>query len=191
MPRIKSEIVVSEVEKRIFTIRGQKVILDADLARIYGVKTKVLNQAVRRNSKRFPDDFMFRLTHEELKNLNSESPSTKSQPTGVMRSQFVTASKRNIRFLPLAFTEHGALMAANVLNSGTAVTLSIYVIRAFLRMRQVLTANQILEKRLMEIEKTLLNHDAALRDLYQRIRPLLLPPPGPKRRRIGFGSGSS
>jgi hypothetical protein len=186
MPRIKSEIVVNEVETLIFTIRGQKVILDADLARIYQVKTKVLNQAVRRNSNRFPGDFMFRLTHEELKNLNSEFPSTKFQATGAMRSQFVTASKRNIRFLPLAFTEHGALMAANVLNSGTAVTLSIYVIRAFLRMWQALTANQILEKRLMEIEKTLLNHDAAFRDLYQIIRPLLLPPPGPKRRRIGF-----
>ena len=186
MPRIKSEIVVKEVETLIFTIRGQKVILDADLARIYQVKTKVLNQAVRRNSNRFPEDFMFRLTHEELRNLNSESRSTEIQPAGAMRSQFVTASKRNIRFLPLAFTEHGALMAANILNSDTAVTLRIYVIRAFLRMRRALTSNQILEKRLREIEKNLLNHDAALRDLYQRIRPLLLPPPEPRRRRIGF-----
>lgn len=191
MPGMKSEIAVSEVERLILTIRGEKVILDADLARIYEVKTKVLNQAVRRNSGRFPEDFMFRLTPEEVRNLNSGSRSTKAPSAGGMRSQFVTASKRNIRFLPLAFTEHGAIMAANVLNSETAVTLSICVIRAFLRMRQALTGNQILEKRLIEIEKTLLSHDAALRGLYRKIRPLLLPPRSPRRRRIGFGAGYS
>jgi alanine-alpha-ketoisovalerate/valine-pyruvate aminotransferase len=103
-----------------------------------------------------------------------------------MRSQNVTASKRNIRYLPYAFTEHGALMAANILNSPTAVKMSVYVIRAFVRLREVFVANQILEKRLTEIEKVLMSHDAHLRDLYEKIRPLLLPPPDAPRRRIGF-----
>lgn len=160
-----------DINALILTIRGQKVLLDADLAIIYGVPTRVLNQALKRNSSRFPSDFAFRLTKEEAQS---------------MRSQIVIASKRNIRYQHWAFTEHGALMAANVLNSPRAAEMSVYVIRAFVRMRAELTQNQDLAKRLGEIEKTLIGHDVALRDLYQKIRPLLLPSPEPKRREIGF-----
>ncbi len=106
-----------------------------------------------------------------------------------MRSQNVTASgspKRNLRFLPYAFTEHGALMAATVLNSPKAISMSVYLINAFIRIREELTTNTNLEKRLLSIEKTLLSHDSALRDIIQKIRPLLLPPPEPPRKKIGF-----
>jgi len=105
-----------------------------------------------------------------------------------MRSQIVTASdKRNVRFLPYAFTEHGAIMAATVLNSPQAVRMSVFVVRAFVKMREYLLNRAELEKRLSGIEKTLLAHDTALRDVYQKIRPLLLPPPNPPRKQIGFG----
>lgn len=103
-----------------------------------------------------------------------------------MRSQFVTASKRNIRYRPYVFTEYGAFMAANVLNSPRAVAMSIYVIRAFVRLRETLAVNHLSEKRLAEIDKVLLDHDAALRELYEKIRPLLAPPPEKPKRRIGF-----
>ena len=165
----RKTVAAPEIESRIFTLRGEKVLLDADLARIYGVPTKALNRAVKRNHERFPEDFLFRLTDGE-----------------VMRCQIGAASKRNVRYLPNAFTEHGALMAANVLNSPRAAEMSVYVIRAFVRMRRELGANETVARRLAEIEKTLLKHDGALRDLYEKIRPLLLPPPEPKRREIGF-----
>lgn len=158
-----------DIESRILTLRGEKVLLDSDLAQIYGVPTKALNRAVKRNRNRFPKDFLFKLTVNEI-----------------MRCQIGTAPKRNLRFLPYVFTEHGALMAANILNSGRSVEMSVYVIRAFVRMRRELTANETVARRLAEIEKTLLKHGGALRDLYKKIRPLLLPPPEPKRREIGF-----
>lgn len=147
--------------------------LDSDLARLYRVTTKRLNEQVRRNIARFPGDFMFQLTLEEVESL---------------RSQFATSNKGRggRRYRPYAFTEHGALMAANVLNSPRAVEMSVYVIRAFVRMRAELTRTQDLARRLAEIEKTLIGHDTALRDLFAKIRPLLLPEPEPKRREIGF-----
>jgi hypothetical protein len=159
------------VESLILSIRHQRVMVDADLAGLYGVSTKALNQAVKRNPDRFPADFAFLLTFPEA---------------STMRSQIVTASKRNIRHRPLVFTEYGAIMAANVLNSREAVRMSVFVVRAFVRMREKLAANQVLEKRLAEIEKKLLLHDSSLRDLYDRIRPLLMPPPEKPKRRIGF-----
>ncbi len=162
------------IEKKIFLIRDCKVMLDYDLAKLYSVPTKALNQAVNRNKARFPSDFGFRLTPEEAAG---------------MRSQFVTASKRNLRYLPYAFTEHGALMAANLLKSPRAVAMSLYVIRAFVRLREIFVLNQILEKRLSEIEKVLLGHNVGLKDLYEKIKPLLAPPPPlseqPKRK-MGF-----
>jgi hypothetical protein len=116
MARKSETLATKQLETFIFEIRGLKVMLDSDLARIYGVPTKRLNEQIRRNKARFPDDFAFRLTATEMQNL---------------RSQFATASKRNIRYLPWVFTEHGAIMAANVLNSARAVQMSVFVVRAF------------------------------------------------------------
>src|SRR3989338_4055923 len=129
------------IEQKIFLIRGQKVMLDTDLAGIYGVSTKRLNEQVKRNQKRFPKDFLFQLTLQEAKELWRS------------RSQIATSRWGGRRYLPYVFTEHGALMVANVLNSEKAVTMSVYVIRAFVRMRAVFLDNQILAVRLMEIEE--------------------------------------
>lgn len=176
---------IERVEGLILMVRGQRVILDADLARLYGVSTKRLNEQVRRNTDRFPNDFAFRITRQELTDLKSQIATSSS---GRNRSQFATGSQkhRDPRYSPMAFTEHGAIMAANVLNSPKAVEMSVFVVRAFVKMREQLLATATLEKRLAEIEKVLLTHDGALRDLYQKIRPLLLPPPDRPRRKIGF-----
>ncbi|MHC1769941.1 MAG: ORF6N domain-containing protein [Verrucomicrobiia bacterium] len=169
---------------RIFQVRGHAVVLDHDLAAIFGVETKVFNQAVRRNTDRFPADFLFRLTVKEWAALRSQNVTLGSRN---LRSQIVTSSDHGgRRYLPITFTEHGAIMAATILNSPRAVAMSVYVVRAFVRLRNELLANTTLEKRLAHIEKTLMSHDAALRDIYEKIRPLLLPPPEPPKRRIGF-----
>lgn len=173
------------IESLILTLRGQKVILDADLAELYGVPTKVFNQAVKRNAGRFPPDFIFQLTDQEWGHLKSQL-ATASSADFSMRSQFVTASKRNIRHRPYAFTEHGAIMAAMVLNSPQAVTMSVFVVRAFMQMREQLAANAAILKRLAEIDKTLLEHDSALRAVWTKLQPLLAAPAGPPRRIRGF-----
>jgi hypothetical protein len=171
----RSEILPpGDMARLIRCIRGRRVILDHDLAVLYGVPTKRLNEQYRRNLDRFPDDFAFRVTQDE------------SRADQAKRSQFATASKRNVRYLPVAFTEHGALMAANVLNSPRAVAMSVYVIRAFIKMREDLAANAAILKRLAEIDRTLLSHDAALREIFQQLRPLLAPPPEPPKPEIGF-----
>jgi len=164
-----------KIHQLILTLRDQRVILAADLAAIYGVPAKALNQAVKRNAERFPADFMFQLALEE------------AQAVQCSRSQFVTLKRgHNIKYLPYAFTEHGALQAANLLNSPRAVAMSIYVIHAFVKMRKDQAANQAILKRLAEIDKTLLTHDTALRDVYRKLLPLLSPPPEPERPEIGF-----
>jgi hypothetical protein len=156
----------------ILTLRGQRVILDADLAALFGVTTKALNQALKRNEDRFPSEFAFQLAAKELT---------------ILRSQFVTSRFHGgRRYLPYVFTEHGVLMAANVLKSSRAVAVSIALVKAFVRLREVVATNQVVGKRLAEVEKTLITHDAALRDIYHRIKPLLLPPPDPPRKKIGF-----
>jgi len=161
-----------QIRQLIVTVRDQRVILDADLAALYSVSTKVLNQAVKHYQERFPETFLFQLTNSEWK---------------ILRSQIVTSSFHGgRRYLPFAFTEHGTLMAANVLNSPQAIQMSVALISAFNRLREALSANQLLAKRLAEIEKSLFSHDAALRDLYQKIRPLSLPLLDPPKRRIGF-----
>lgn len=187
------EHVEEPLESLIFVIRGQRVMLDADLARIYGVSTKVFNQAVKRNGGRFPSDFAYQLTGEEYANLRSRIADSATQPfvaPGVVmnRSQFVTGSQkhRDSRTLPWAFTEHGAIMAANVLRSGRAVQMSVYVIRAFVRMREQIAANAAILKRLAEIDKTLLEHDEVLRALWRQLQPLLQPPADPPHQRMGF-----
>jgi len=162
-----------DVDTLIRDIRGLRVILDSDLARLYGVQTFRFNEAVKRNRARFPEDFCFQLTSEEASVLTSQIAISK-------------AGRGGRRTRPWAFTEHGALQAANILNSPKAVAMSVYVIRAFIRLREAIASNTTREKRLSVIEKTLLSHDSALRDVIQKIRPLLLPPPDPPRKRIGF-----
>ncbi len=162
------------LESMIFTIRNHKVIIDADLAALYNVPTKALNQAVKRNEDRFPRDFVFRLTAKE-------------------RLEVVTicdhlARLKFSRTLPMAFTEHGAIMAATVLNSPQAASMSVFVVRAFVRLREHIAANQAILKRLAEIDRTLLAHDSSLLDLYEKLLPLLQPPLDPPMRRIGFQS---
>ena len=161
------------IETSIQTLRGERVILDADLARIYGVATRVLNQAVRRNKEKFPGDFMFRLNRAEARQLS--------------RSQLVMGSQkhRDPRFLPYAFTEHGAIMAANVLNSPRAVQMSVFVVRAFVRLRQMVGAHKEVAAKLAELERKVASHDGNIRALFEAIRQLMAPPE-PKKRKIGF-----
>jgi len=183
------------LEPLIFAIQGQRVMLDADLARLYGVSTKRFNEAFKRNQRRFPEDFAFRLTVAEFANLKSPHILSTVQPIDSLKdksnwSQFATSSSlhRGAAYRPWAFTEHGALMAANVIRSERAVQMSIYVIRAFVRLRARAASNGSILKRLAEIDSTLLQQDAALRDIYRKLLPLLQPPPDPPRRRIGFHS---
>lgn len=158
---------------RILTIRDQRVVIDFDFATIYGTSTAAFNQAITRNSRRFPVDFSFVITREELDALISQNVISKPARGGRTK-------------LPRVFTEHGALMAASILTSDRATAMSIYVIRAFVEMREHLLTNSTILKRLAEVDKTLLLHDSALRDIYQKLVPLLAPPPAPPKRRIGF-----
>jgi hypothetical protein len=182
-------LTTERLEPLIFTIRGRRVLLDADLARLYGASTKRFNEAFKRSRERFPDDFAFQLTPGEFENLRSQFATSSSQVIDSLSgnwSQFATSYQRGHRYLPWAFTEHGALMAANILRSERAVQMSIFVVRAFVRLREQITANAAILKRLAEIDKTLLRHDAGLRDVYQKLLPLLQPVPTPPKRRIGF-----
>ena len=157
----------------IHLIRDVRVILDTDLARLYGIQTFRLNEAVKRNRDRFPTDFVFQLTVPERDALTSQFAMSK-------------AARGGRRTLPFAFTEHGALMAATLLNSPRAVAMSLYIIRAFVKMREDLAANAAILRRLAEIDKTLLIHDAALREVLEKLRPLLEPPPQLPKPEIGF-----
>jgi hypothetical protein len=179
------------LEPLIFTARGRRVVLDADLARLYGVTTKRFNEAFKRNRRRFPDDFAFQLTVAEFEKLRSRLASTSRQSidsVGHNWSQFATSSSlhRGEAYRPWVFSEHGSLMAANILRSERAVEMSVFVVRAFVRLREHVAANTAVMARLAEIDKTLLQHDAALRDLYRKLLPLLQPPADPPKRRIGF-----
>jgi hypothetical protein len=160
------------VESAIHLIRGQRVMLDADLAAIYRVTTKSLNQQIRRNRKRFPPDFAFQLTAEEFRFL---------------RSQIVTSKmgRGGRRYRPWVFTEHGAIMLAAVLNSDIAVQASIRVVRAFVRLREMVAANAQLSAKLEDLERRLDSHDEAIVDLFATLRRLLEPEAKP-RRQIGF-----
>jgi hypothetical protein len=177
---------------RIVTIRDQKVVLDVDLARVYGVSTKRLNEQFRRNRKRFPQDFAFQLSGEEFEALRSQIVTLKEgDGRGESNwSQIATSSSkhRGKSYRPWAFTEHGALQAANILRSDRAIAMSVYVIRAFIELREKIATNAAILKRLAEIDKTLLLQDSALRDIYQKLLPLLSPPPETTRRQIGFSA---
>lgn len=189
MARLPASATAPDIGLLILTVRGYRVILDSDLARIYGVPTFRFNEAVKRNVHRFPKDFRFQLTKEEWVAVRSLRSQTTILQGGELLTSQIAISKKGRggrRTRPSVFTEHGALMAANVLNSEGAVEMSIYVIRAFVSMRRELARHRDLARRLAEIEKTLIGHDAALRDLYDKIRTLLLPPAAAKPREIGF-----
>lgn len=178
---MKSQIVTSSsiipVERRILSLRGHKVMLDADLAELYGVATKVLNQAVKRNIERFPQDFMFQLTKKDVDGLVDYWDSS------ALRSQFVTSNTRGgRRYLPLAFTEQGVAMLSSVLRSPRAVQVNIAIMRAFVKLRAILATHQELARRFEEMES---KYDAQFKVVFDAIRELMTPLEHP-RRRIGF-----
>ena len=172
---------IAKLESAIHLIRGQRVMLDFDLAMIYGVTTKRLNEQLKRNRLRFPADFAFQLTVQEFRNLKSQIA------TSSLRSQFVTSSSHGgKRKLPWVFTEHGALMLASVLNSAIAVQASVRVVRAFVRLREMVAANAQLAVKLKELERRFDSHDEAIANLFAALKELLEPTDAPKRREIGF-----
>jgi hypothetical protein len=172
-----SLVPVEHITRTILVFRGHKVLLDAELAALYGVTTKRLNEQVKRNAARFPEDFLFRLSAIEVEALN--------------RSQIATGSQkhRDPRFPPYAFTEHGAIMAAMILNSTRAVEMSVYVVRAFVQLRELLSSNRELARRFAQLEarldKKLTAHDEAIAAILSAIRQLM-GNPAPKSRPIGF-----
>ncbi len=167
---MKSLVPVEVIEKKILSIRGHKVMLDSELAELYGVPTKALKQAVKRNIKRFPDDFMFALTYQEVRNL---------------RSQIVTSSPSSwggSRYSPMAFTEHGVAMLSSVLNSERAIEVNILIIRAFIKLREMIVSQKDLVRRLDDLEK---KYDGQFKIVFDALRSLMAPPMKPKRK-IGF-----
>lgn len=175
MARKRNELIA---EKRILStimiIRGEKVILDSDLAALYGVETRRLNEQVRRNIDKFPDDFMFQLTKDEFDNLKSQIATSTSGWGGRRKP-------------PLVFTEHGALQAANVLSSQQANKMSVFIVRAFIRLRKMVLANEKLSRKFAQLEKRVSDHDEILVELVREIRKLIdAPNPSGKRKSIGF-----
>lgn len=180
---------------RIFTVRRQKVVLDADLAKLYAVPTFRFNEAVQRNAGRFPLDFRFQLTREEFADLISQIAISKPAASESLRSQSATLKtdqRGGTRKLPWVFTEHGALMAANVLRSEKAVQMSLYLVRAFVSMREQLASNLSVLRRLAEIDKKLIEHDVVLREVLERLQPLLDAPDEDEeaKPKIGFHKGN-
>lgn len=169
--RKQSLIPVERVEETILYIRGQKVILDADLAKLYGVTTKRLNEQVKRNRDRFPEDFMFRLTTEEKAEV-------------VANCDHLSTLKYS-RALPHVFTEHGAIMAATVLNTSRAIEASVFVVRAFVRLREMVATHKELARKLSELEQHLRGHDQQIQTIFEAIRQLMAPPER-SRKKIGF-----
>ena len=163
---------IKRVESRILLIRGEKVIIDADLAEFYGVSTRRLNEQKKRNKDRFPEDFVFKLTREEKAAVLAACP-------------HLEKLKRS-RSLPYAFTEHGAIMAATVLNSSQAIEMSVFVVRAFVALREAITDYSEITRKISSIEKRMLKHDRQIADLISAVRQLTSPRPVPKKRRIGF-----
>jgi hypothetical protein len=171
---MESVVPVELIERKILLIRGQKVMLDSDLAELYGVASKRLNEQVRRNSGRFPEDFVFQLTVEEI---------------SALRSQFATLKKgrgRHRKYAPYVFTEHGALMAASVLNSEKAVETSLFVIRAFVRLREMISSHKTLAKKLDELETKLEGHETSITEIVKVIQYLTQPEGPLKKNKIGF-----
>ena len=167
----KAIIPIERLVQSIRRIRGQKVLLDVDLATLYGVPTKVLNQAVKRNNARFPEDFMFQLSAEETRSL---------------RSQFVTLKRgQHLKYRPYAFTEQGVAMLSSVLNSDRAIKVNIAIMRAFVKLRQILNTNRELAAKFSELERRVGKHDEEIAAILEAIRQLMAPPEKP-RPEIGF-----
>jgi hypothetical protein len=168
----KSIVPAGKIENRILLIRGHKVIIDADLAEFYGVPTKRLNEQVKRNTNRFPADFMFQLSSEEKAKV-------------VANCDHLEKLKYS-KALPYAFTEHGAIMAASVLNSPRAIEVSVFIVRAFIKLRQIIAGQKELQRKISQIERRLTDHDEQIIELVDLIKQLLNPKPPPNKRRIGF-----
>ncbi|MDD4980220.1 MAG: ORF6N domain-containing protein [Candidatus Omnitrophica bacterium] len=165
------ELIPEEIiERKIFLLHGQKVMLSIHLAKLYGVEIRALIQAVKRNIERFPEDFMFQLTDEEFKNL---------------KSQFVISSWGGRRHPPYAFTEQGVAMLSSVLRSKRAIQVNIAIMRAFVKLRRILSTHKELAHKLEELERRIEKHDAEIQGVFEAIRELMAPPEQPKRR-IGF-----
>jgi hypothetical protein len=165
-------ICFEEMTPVVYTIRGKRIMLDSDLARIYGVQTKRLKEQFNRNRHRFPDGFAFQLDPQELANLKSQNATS--------------SSHGGARYLPVAFTEHGTIMLATILNSKRAVEMSVYVVRAFIRMREMLAGNKQLAEKLAELENRVAGHDESIAQLIEAIRELVQPQVPQKKREIGF-----
>ena len=196
---MKNIIPAELIENRIFLIRNRKVMLDSHLAELYGVSTKALNQAVKRNRARFPADFMFQLNRGELANWMSQSvisnPGkvisrsrivTGSRGRTNLKSQFVTSSYGGRRSLPYAFTEQGVAMLSSVLNSERAIQVNIAIMRAFVKLKQILSTHKELVHKLEELERKIEKHDVDIQSIFGAIRQLMAPPPEKVRRIIGF-----
>lgn len=182
----QTAVPLERIESHIFLIRGQKVILSAHLAELYEVEPRALIQAVKRNIARFPEDFMFQLTWEEATALKSQSVILKDSSGTASRSQSVILNRgRNIKYLPFAFTEHGVAMLSSVLRSRRAVRVNIEIMRAFVRLRQMLASHAELARKLAALEK---KYDAQFKVVFDAIRELMTPPEPKKKRPIGFAS---
>lgn len=199
-----NSIAPEQIASAILILRGQRVLQDSELAALYGASTKRFNEQVRRNRKRFPADFMFQLTAEETSSLRSQIATLKTsggrhrmyspyvEETRSLRSQIATLKTgrgQHRKYLPYVFTEHGAIMAATILNSPRAIEMSVYVVRAFVQLREMLASNKELARRFAQLEtrldKRLTTHDEAIAAILAAIRQLMHPPI-PKRRPIGF-----
>ena len=193
MPSKKLTLPNQGIDNLIRAIRGQKVILDADLAMLYGVEARSLNQAVARNRKRFPTDFLFQLSADEYENLRSQIVTAGAGKRNSSQTVMSSRKHRGRAYRPYAFTEHGALQAANIIRSPRAVQMSVFVIRAFVKMRETLLGTQDLAKKLAALEKQLTgrldSHEAAIVHVLQQLMLILNPPPPPPtpaRPKIGF-----
>lgn len=184
MPNSSRKLTTDQLGRLIYEIRGQRVMLDSDLATIYGVETKALNRAVKRNRDRFPKDFVFQLSSREWEDLRYQiGTSSAGAKSGVLRYQFGTLKPgrgAHRKYLPYVFTEHGAIMAANVLNSRRAVQMSVFVVRAFLKMRALLGDKRDLAQKLASLEKELKKrldvHEAVIVTILQRVMDIIDPP---------------
>jgi hypothetical protein len=183
---LASVVPVGEIEQRILLIRGQRIILAGDLARMYGIPVKQLNRAVGRNANRFPEDFVFQLTRNEAVTASRFQFGTLNKQGALTPQNRASKRGSNLKYLPYAFTEHGALMAANLLKSPQAAKVSVYVVRAFVKLRELLSTHRELSVKLNQLESKLQNHDGQIIALINAIRSLMEAPAPPAKPRIGF-----